>query len=58
VGAGIWPSVDAACEAVVRTRDVTSPDAAAAKVLDQRYAEFQRVYPALRSVYRGASSQS
>jgi xylulokinase len=58
VGAGIWPSVDAACDAVVRTKDVTSPDERAAKVLDQRYAEFQRVYPALRSVYRGASSQS
>lgn len=58
VGAGVWPSVDAACEAVVRTKDVTAPDAAAAKVLDLRYSEFQRVYPALRSVYRGASSQS
>jgi xylulokinase len=58
VGAGVWPSVDAACDAVVRTKDVTAPDAAAARVLDQRYSEFQRVYPALRSVYRGASSQS
>jgi len=58
VGAGVWPSVDAACDAVVRTKDVTAPDAAAVAVLDRRYAEFQRVYPALRSVYRGASSQS
>jgi xylulokinase len=58
VGAGVWPSVDAACDAVVRTKDVTAPDAAAARVLDQRYSEFQRVYPALRSVYRCASSQS
>ena len=58
VGAGIWPTVDAACDAVVRTKDVTAPDAAAVPVLDRRYAEFQRVYPALRSVYQGASSQS
>jgi xylulokinase len=58
VGAGVWPTVDAACEAVVRTKSVTSPDAAEARTLDQRYAEFQRVYPALRSVYRGAPSQS
>lgn len=58
VGAGVWPTVDAACEAVVRTNEVTAPDAAAVTVLDQRYAEFRRVYPALRSVYQGASSQS
>lgn len=58
VGAGIWPSVDAACDAVVRTKTVTEPDAAAVAVLNQRYAQFQRVYPALRDVYRGASSQS
>lgn len=56
VGAGIWPSVDAACEAVVRTKDITAPDDAAVAVLDRRYAEFRRVYPALRSVYQGASS--
>ena len=54
VGAGVWPTVDAACDAVVRTKDVTTPDAAAATVLDQRYAEFQRVYPALRTVLSGA----
>jgi xylulokinase len=58
VGAGIWPSVDAACDAVVRTRTVTEPDAAAAAVLDRRYAQFQRIYPALRDVFPGASSQS
>jgi xylulokinase len=58
VGAGIWPSVDAACDAVVRTKEVTEPDPTAVKVLEERYRQFQRVYPALRDVYRGASSQS
>jgi xylulokinase len=56
VGAGVWPTVDAACDAVVRTKDITSPDGPAVSVLDRRYAEFRRVYPALRSVYQGASS--
>lgn len=58
VGAGIWPSVDEACDAVVRTKAVTSPEASAVAILETRYAQFQRVYPALRDVYRGASSQS
>ncbi len=58
VGAGIWPSVDDACSAVVRTKDITAPDPAAVQALNARYAEYQRVYPALRAVYRGASSQS
>lgn len=58
VGAGIWPSVDAACDAVVRTKTVTEPDAAAVAVLNQRYAQFQRIYPALRDVFPGALSQS
>lgn len=55
VGAGVWPSVDEACDTVVRTRAVTPPNPAAAAVLDIRYAQFQRIYPALRDVYRGAS---
>jgi xylulokinase len=58
VGAGIWPSVDEACDRVVRTKAITPPDPAAAAILDVRYAQFQRVYPALRAVYPGASSQS
>ena len=49
VGVGVWPSVDAACDRVVadggrhdteRRRDVA--------ILNARYAEYQRVYPALR----------
>lgn len=58
VGAGIWPSVDAACEAVVRTKETTDPDQAAVTVLEARYREFQRIYPALRHVYRGAPFHS
>jgi xylulokinase len=50
VGAGVWPSVDAACEAVVKTADVTSPRSADVETLNARYAAYQRVYPALRSL--------
>ena len=50
VGSGIWPSVDAACDAVVRTAEVTTPRPAEVATLNARYAEYQRVYPALRSL--------
>ena len=54
VGAGVWASVDEACEAVVATAGVTSPDRAATDVINARYAEYRRIYPALRAVYRNA----
>ena len=52
VGAGVWPSVDAACDAVVRGASVTEPKPDAVAVLNERYAEFRRLYPALRSLSR------
>jgi len=51
VSAGHWPTVDAACDAVVKTRDSVAPDAAAAKVLDQHYQAYRKLYPALRSIW-------
>jgi len=52
VGGCVWPTVDAACDAGVHAAEVTRPKAEEAAVMDQRYREYQRVYPALRSVYR------
>jgi xylulokinase len=55
VGAGVWTSVDAACEAVVRPADLVSPQADALAVLNDRYEEYRRIYPALRHIAgRGA----
>ena len=50
VGVGAWPSVDAACKAVVRVASRTSPDEQTAQVMDRQYAAFRALYPALRSV--------
>lgn len=50
VGAGRWPSVDAACGAVVRVRAEVAPDPSAVAVLDRTYAAFRALYPALRDV--------
>ncbi len=51
VGAGIWPSVDAACDAGVHTAEVIQPAAGSIDVMNRRYAEYRRVYPALRGIY-------
>ena len=50
VGCGIWPSVDAACRAVVRAADHVSPEPSNQSLLDKQYQAFRRLYPALRSV--------
>jgi sugar (pentulose or hexulose) kinase len=46
----VWPSVDAACDAVVRVASRVVPDAQAAATLDVRYEAFQRLYGALKDV--------
>jgi xylulokinase len=51
VGAGLWPSVDAACDAGVHTAQVIRPAAGSADVMNRRYTEYRRVYPALRGIY-------
>ena len=51
VGVGVWPSVDAACDAVVRVAKRIAPDANAKHVMQTAYAAYRRVYPALRSIY-------
>jgi xylulokinase len=51
VGAGAWPSVDAACDSVVRIRSAVTPNPETAEVLDNHYRVFRAVYPALRPLY-------
>ena len=50
VGAGVWATVDAACDRVVKTAATTEPDRAATPVMNQRYAEYRRIYPALKTI--------
>jgi xylulokinase len=52
VGAGAWPSVDAASEAIVRVAQTIEPGPAKA-VMDARYEAYRRIYPALRAIERG-----
>ena len=50
VGCQVWPSVDAACDAVVRVARTVTVDPDARAALRQRYNVFRRVYPALRAL--------
>jgi xylulokinase len=51
VGAGMWPSVDAACDAVVHVAKRTVPDEKAVRVMQESYVRYRRIYPALQSIF-------
>ena len=51
VGAGVWNSVDEACEAVVRVAQRIDPDRAASAIMQQNYVTYRKIYPALRNVF-------
>ena len=50
VGAGVWPSVDEACDAIVRSSGVTPADPATVAIMKTRYAAYRRIYPALCAI--------
>jgi xylulokinase len=50
VGVGAWPSVEAACAATVKVAEAIEPKNAA--TMNEAYAKFRRVYPALREIER------
>lgn len=50
VGARIWPTVDDACNSIVRVAKTTVPHSAATEVMNTTYAAYRRVYPATRAI--------
>ncbi|HEV7904142.1 MAG TPA: xylulokinase [Pyrinomonadaceae bacterium] len=50
VGGGAWSNVDEACEACVRVRARVEPDAARARLMNERYGVYRAIYPALCDV--------
>src|SRR5438067_1787381 len=52
VGVGAWPSVDAACDAVVRIASTIEPDTESVNLLDRQYQKFMKIYPAMRQIMR------
>jgi len=51
VGAGVWRSVDDACDAVVQIPKRIPPDGELLRVMEKGYQTYRRIYPALRSVF-------
>ncbi len=50
VGVGAWASVDAACDATVRTALRIEPDPAAVEIMSKQYVAYRALYPALQPV--------
>jgi xylulokinase len=51
VGVGAWPSVDQACDSIVRIKAEVEPDREAVAVMEQQYQIFRQIYPALRTLH-------
>ena len=54
VGVKMWPSVDEACDSVVRIANHVKPITNNVAAMNQAYAAYRRLYPALRSVFMHA----
>ena len=50
VGAGLWPDVDAACQATVRLTGSTAPQAGGVAEYEKIYPRYRMLYPALKPV--------
>jgi len=50
VGARVWTSVDAACEAVVRVSGTVVPNPRDSAAMERSYAAYRRMYPAMKSI--------
>jgi len=56
VGAGAWPSVDAAADACVTLTGSTAPQAESVARYNKVYALYQKLYPALKELTHGLSN--
>jgi xylulokinase len=51
VGAEIWPTVDAACQSVVKVVESIPPKPENKTVMMEQYAAYRRIYPAMKSIF-------
>jgi len=52
VGAKVWPTVDAACQSVVKVVEHLPPRPENKTVMKERYAAYRRIYPATKSIFQ------
>jgi len=59
VGAGVWRSVEAACGTAVHVAKRVEPTAGTVVLMNGRYEEYRKLYPALRTIsYKNGSGKS
>ena len=51
VADGRYPTVQAACDALVTVAGTTEPDPALTALYDQRYQQFKNIYPAMKALF-------
>ena len=51
VADGTYGSVKEACSALVRVADTVEPEAELVALYEQRYQQYRKIYPALKSVF-------
>lgn len=51
VGAELWPSVDSACNAIIRVTKRVAAQPEVISKMNESYAAYRRVYPATRSIF-------
>ena len=56
VGAGLWPDVDAACQATVRLTGSTAPLPGDQAAYEKYYALYRQLYPALKEISHALSN--
>ncbi len=51
VACGLYPTVEAACEKLVRTSETVMPDPELSALYETRYQQFRQLYPALKDLF-------
>lgn len=58
VAAGVWANVDAACDAIIKTRSRVQPDARAQEIFHRQYRKYVAIYPTLRSIFNSEGTNA
>lgn len=51
VGAGVWPTVDAACDSAIQLTGSTKPNSELVPHYDKAYAQYSALYPTLKNAF-------
>jgi xylulokinase len=58
IGAGVWPSADAACDAVIRVAHRIAPQPSDSAKLQELYVLYRQLYPSLQPIFHGLHAAS